>query len=145
MSRGLGKVERKVLRWLAMYYTDCGGCSEVCEEFAFHGDIQCGCREPRDPDARFGAEVEFICQFVAGNVRCPVEIEEINLGSYSDSVYKSTLRALQSLERKGWISKEKHTSCPLTEGCGGRTWSLTIKPVSVDATERFLWTQHLAQ
>ena len=89
MSRGLGKVEKKILE----YFNE-------QEETSITG----------------------LCHYIAGNIEKPGDDWPFR-ASYSDSLYKSALRAANTLEKKGYIESRKHSDRIMRVGeHGGISW-----------------------
>lgn len=129
MSRGLGKIERAMLRYMEIVYGDCAGSIEGCE--AAQG-CDCPYGSARNIE-RDGCGTDELCRYVAGIYKCPADIEDYCLSTqaYSRSVYSAVLRALKSLERKGLVVSEKHVLKPL-EIVDHMRWRMEYRPVSVD-------------
>ncbi len=129
MSKGLGKVEKKILEWLEMKATNCKGRFDHC------GDGFCGYAKPSD----YGSSVVDLGCYVAGLYRCPLDTDRkfFEKQDYADSIYKSTLRAVRSLERKGYLSTEKINPHG-KRGCLVRTnnWDYATREVLVKFVKR---------
>lgn len=98
MSRGLGRVESKILLYFNMASRGCN--LDDCEYLStchYH-------KEPKERDI----DVSEPCYLVGGFKRCPAEGHPFE--KYTTSTYKGVLRALKSLERKGYIKGQKKTA-----------------------------------
>lgn len=102
MSRGLGKVEKKIIEYLSMANNDCTGSIDDCP--AADG-YYCPYSKAKKSYISTGE----LCLYVAGIYKCPASIEDYRLQrNYNASIYKSVTRATKSLEKKGYIESQKH-------------------------------------
>ncbi len=119
----LGKVERAILEYLRLD-KDCGDCEQAveCDVAEEHKNWNSPCHNYRSGVALVG---ELTC-YVAGLASCPHREDWLyHMNDYSNAAYKSTLRAVHSLERKGRVRTEMRTTSHAGYG------------------ERFLWVELL--
>ena len=116
MSRGLGKVEQKILRYFEMVNNDCADYINECDR---------PCPSQKGESDR-KVETDTLCRYVAGIYKCPADSEYIHGGDYPASIYQSVLRAARSLEHKGYIERVKYVEM-LASGKGGFRWCVSWK------------------
>ncbi len=99
MSRDLEKVEKEILEYLRMKASN---CEEI--KSCTNNDFNCGYAEPREGKAI----THELCCYVEGICNCQFDFENNRPnGEYSGSTYKSVLKATESLEKKGYINRNK--------------------------------------
>jgi hypothetical protein len=99
MYKRLGRIENKILIYLNMVANGCKDYIASCEYTPYY----CGDSEARER----AVNTCELCLFVADIIKCPGEIEKHFRNEHTDSLYKSVLRAIISLEKKGYIERKK--------------------------------------
>lgn len=103
MSKGLGKIERKILQYF-------GECKKYdCEYYPCHFE-----KPVRE------AETRGLCYYVFDLISC-VHDDWPRNKDITDAMYKSVLRATRSLEKKGYLHNQKYIERLTTER-GGIRW-----------------------
>ncbi len=98
MGKKLWSNERKILQYFNMVER---GCREFIHDCTYTPYF-CGYSDPRkDPVNTYE-----VCLFVTGKIKCPGEIEKVFVEKHSKSSYRSILRAIEGLEKKGYLLKE---------------------------------------
>lgn len=115
MSKGPGIIERKILLYINLASNGCNiSDCEYLDTCHFH-------REPKERDIY----VSELCYYIAGLTRCPADEIRFDAEKYSASIYKGVLRALKSLERKGYIKGHKETTVLKTSNMA--PWNMYYK------------------
>lgn len=99
MDKKLRKIESKLLLYFKMVRNGCKDYVSNCE----YSPYFCGYSEASD---RTVNSYE-LCLFVTGVIKCPGEIEKHYRDKHNKSTYRTILRAIEGLEKKGYIEKEK--------------------------------------
>jgi hypothetical protein len=116
MSKGLGRVENKILLYFNIVTNGCKDYIDSCEYTPYY----CGDSEAKERTV----DTCELCLFVADIIKCPGEIEKHFRNKHNDSIYKSVLRAITSLERKGYIERKKIIGY---QGNSGSKWFMIYK------------------
>ena len=93
----LRHIEKQILLYFNMTQKGCREYVKSCDYTPYY----CGYSEPR----KGGVNTYELCLFVTGKIRCPGEIERYYIDKHSKSSYRSILRAVEGLEKKGYIRK----------------------------------------
>jgi hypothetical protein len=99
MDKKLGWIENKILLYFKMVAYGCKGYVDSCDYTPYY----CGYSEAREKTIN----TYELCLFVANIIKCPGEVEIHYTDKHDDCSYKSVLRAVKSLERKGYIKRKK--------------------------------------
>jgi hypothetical protein len=117
MNKKLGRIENKLLQYFNIAANGCKDYVKSCDYSPYY----CGYSEGRETTI----STYELCLFVAGIIKCPGEIEKHYCDKHNDSTCWSVLRAIESLEKKGYISRKKVTEHPgNTNGKWFRTYNL---------------------
>ncbi len=101
MTGLLSRRESKILMYLKIVTEGCIDYIGSCEYTPYY----CGYSGPREDPVT----VYELCLFAAGVIKCPGEVEKHYTDKHNKSTYRAILRAIESLERKGYIEKEVNT------------------------------------
>jgi hypothetical protein len=99
MDKKLRNIEDRLLMYFNMVANGCKDYIKCCAYTPYY----CGYSKPSE-NAVNSYE---LCLFIAGKIKCPGEIEKHYVEKHNKSTYRTTLRAIESLERKGYIEKVK--------------------------------------
>jgi len=99
MNRKLGRIENKILLYFIIVKNGCKNYFANCDYTPYF----CG----YNIAAEKTINTYELCLFVADIIKCPGELEKHYREKHNDSTYKSVLRAIRSLERKGYIERKK--------------------------------------
>lgn len=97
MKKDLRRIEDKILLYFYIV-------AEGCKKYIINCDYTpyvCGYSEPSDR----AVNTYELCLFEAGMIKCPGEIEKHYIEKHNKSSYRSILRAIESLEKKGYIKE----------------------------------------
>jgi len=99
MNRDLRRIENKILLYFNIVTDGCKDYIDNCEYSPYY----CGY------SGASGRAVNTyeLCLFEAGIIKCPGEIERHYIDKHNKSTFRSILRAIESLEKKGYIEAEK--------------------------------------
>lgn len=98
MEKKLRSIERKILLYFNLVESGCKEYIKSCDYTPYY----CGYSEPRiEP-----VNIYELCLFVTGRIKCPGEIEKHYIEKHGKSSYRSILRAVEGLEKKGYIEKQ---------------------------------------
>ncbi len=98
MGKKLRSIEKKILLYFNLVENGCREFVKGCDYTPYY----CGYSEPRkDP-----VNVYEVCLFVTGKIKCPGEVEKHFIDRHGKSSYRSILRAMEGLEKMGYIVKE---------------------------------------
>ena len=98
MVKKLRHIEKQILLYFNMTQKGCREYVKSCDYTPYY----CGYSEPRkDPVNTYE-----VCLFVTGKIKCPGEVERFYIDKHGKSTYRSILRAIEGLEKKGYIRKE---------------------------------------
>jgi hypothetical protein len=101
MNIKLGRIESKILLYFNMVTNGCKDLVESCDYSPYY----CGYSEGRNTTI----STYELCLFVSGVIKCPGEIEKYYSDKHNDSSCRSVIRAIESLEKKGYIERKKVT------------------------------------
>jgi len=116
MTKKLGRIENKILLYFNMVVNGCKDYIDNCD----YTPYKCGYSEGREKSLN----TYELCLFVADIIKCPGEIEKHYRDKHNDSTYKSVLRAIKSLERKGYIERKKVVE---SSNSSNSKWFMTYK------------------
>lgn len=116
MNKRLRAIESKILLYFSMVSNGCRNYVDDCD----HSPYYCGYSEASKREIN----TYEICLFVTGVVKCQGEIEKHFIDKHNKSSFRTTLRAIQSLEKKGFIEKGP---IPDDQGKPVSRWLMTYK------------------
>lgn len=99
MEKKLRNIEGRLLLYFNMVAKGCKDYIKSCE----HTPYYCGYSKASEK----AVNTYELCLFIAGKIKCPGEIEKHYIEKHNKSTYRTTLRAIESLEKKGYIEKIK--------------------------------------
>lgn len=99
MDKKLRNIECRLLLYFNMVAKGCKDYIKSCDYTPYY----CGYSKPSEK----AVNTYELCLFIAGMIKCPGEIEKHYIEKHSKSTYRKTLRAIESLEKKGYIKKVK--------------------------------------
>ncbi len=111
----LRSIEKKILQYFNIVENGCREYIRECD----HTPYFCGYSEPRKEPVN----TYEVCLFVTGRIRCPGEIEKLYIEKHGKSSYRSILRAMEGLEKKGYIVKQSNEDVKNTDN----KWYLTYR------------------
>jgi hypothetical protein len=118
MEKRLRKIEKKILLYFNLVENGCREYIKSCD----YSPYFCGYSEPRtDPVNTYE-----VCLFVSGKIKCPGEIEKHYIDRRGKKTYRTIVRAIEGLEKKGYIEKtdiDDHDSASSQES----KWYMTYK------------------
>lgn len=101
MNKKLRRIEIKLLLYFNMVADGCRNYIKNCEYTPYF----CGYSEPRQEPVN----TYELCLFATGAIKCQGEIEKHYRDKHSKSSYRTVLRAIESLEKKGYIVRNNVT------------------------------------
>ena len=119
LKTGPGGLEKRILLYFTMVRKGCKNFVEKCDYFPYH----CGYSEASDNPIN----TYEVCLFATGKIRCPGEIEKYFTDKRGKSSYRSVLRSLSRLEKKGFIKREESIYDP--KNPNGK-WLLTYRLIN---------------
>lgn len=91
-------IESKLLLYFYIVKEGCRDYIEKCE----YTPYRCGYSEASEKPVN----TYELCLFVTGIIKCPGEIEKHFMERHNKSTYRTILRAIGSLEKKGFIERK---------------------------------------
>jgi hypothetical protein len=98
MDTKLRRIENKLLLYFNIVANGCKDYIDGCEYSPYY----CGYSKASDR----AVNTYELCLFEIGVIKCPGEIEKHYKDKHHSSTYRAIIRALESLEKKGYIEKE---------------------------------------
>jgi len=99
MNKNLRRIENKILLYFYIVADGCKDYIDNCEYTPYY----CGYSGASDR----AVNTYELCLFEAGIIKCPGEIEKLYIDKHNKSTFRSILRAIEDLEKKGYIEAEK--------------------------------------
>ena len=99
MDKKLRNIEDRLLIYFNIVAKGCKDYIKSCEYTPYY----CGYSKASDKPVN----TYELCLFMAGKIKCPGEIEKHYVEKHNKRTYRTTLRAIENLEKKGYIEKEK--------------------------------------
>lgn len=97
----LNRMESKLLLYFKMVAEGCREYATVCE----YSPYFCGYSKPREEPVN----TYELCLFATGVIKCPGEIEKHYREKHNKSSYRTILRTILNLEKKGHIERSEST------------------------------------
>ena len=104
MDKKLRRIENKILLYFQMVANGCNDYIDTCEYTPYY----CGYSKA----SKRAVNTYELCLFEADIIKCPGEIEKHYREKHDKSVYRSTLRAIDGMEKKGYLKREKLNGRP---------------------------------
>ena len=99
MEAMLRRIENKLLLYFNMVANGCKDYIDSCEYTPYH----CGYSEASERTVN----TYELCLFETNIIKCPGEIEKHYKDKHNSSTYRTILRAIESLEKKGYLERKK--------------------------------------